>query len=601
MKIFRQIFDILNSSEKKFFFSLSILIFISSLLDVIGVASIFPFIALLSNPQLIETNMFLNFLYRASGIIGVTNINQFLLFFGILFFLLIIISLIFRAITQYAEIRFSFMYEYSICKSLLEGYMNQPYAWFLKRYSPDISKGIFFEVNKVITHTILPLLVIFSQGLLISLIFILLITANPILALNVIVVLSLIYLIIFYLVRKKILKINLATFELNQNRYFVVNEAFSAFKEIKIGGLQKTFLDRFTKSGKIYASNESMARIVGQLPRLFVEGICFGGMIFLILMLMARSNNFLNILPIIGLYAFAGYRLIPSIQQVYNALTQINFSKPNLDNLHRDFTSLKFKNSPQKVVKMNFKKFISMSNICFKYSENKHPTLKNVSLVIPACSKVGIVGVTGSGKSTLTDIVLGLLDPIEGILSVDGNIINNNNKRSWQKCIGYVPQQIYLSDSSISENIAFGVDVKEIDHRLVEKVSKIAQIDHFIMTELKNHYKTTLGENGVRLSGGQRQRIGIARALYHKPKVLILDEATNALDNLTEKKLIEAVCNLYDKITLILITHRLSIVKNFDNIFFLKKGQLYATGTYNKLYESNKEFRTLAKLITLKK
>jgi ABC-type bacteriocin/lantibiotic exporter with double-glycine peptidase domain len=312
--------------------------------------------------------------------------------------------------------------------------------------------------------------------------------------------------------------------------------------------------------------------------------------------MMARGDNFIKIIPIIGLYAFAGYRLIPSIQQVYNALIQINFSKPNLDNLHKDFTNLHFENSSQKILKTHVKKFITIKNICFKYFGNKNQTLKNVNLTIPAFSKVAIVGATGSGKTTLVDIILGLLDPIEGILSVDGNIINNKNKRSWQKCIGYVPQQIYLSDNSISANIAFGVDIKEIDHRAVEKAAKIAQIHDFIITELKNNYETTLGEKGVRLSGGQRQRIGIARALYLKPKVLILDEATNALDNLTEKNLIEAIRNLSDKTTLILITHRLSITKNFDNIFFLKKGQLHGSGTYNKLYESNKEFRIMAGL-----
>ena len=516
MKTFKKIFDFFSLTEKKSFFALFILIFISSLIDVLGVASILPFIAVLSNPELIETSISLNFFYRSSEVIGVTNVNQFLFFLGMSVLLLVIISLIFRTITQYAEIRFCLMRDYSISKHLLEGYLNQPYTWFLKRYSADISKSIFIEVNKVVINTILPTLVVLSQGSLILLLLILLFIVDPILALNVSLVLSLSYVFIFYLVKKKILSINLATFKLNQDRYFTVNETFSAFKEIKIGGLEKNFLDRFTKSGKIYAKNESIARVVAQMPRFFIEAICFGGMIFLILIMMARGDNFIKIMPIIGLYAFAGYRLIPSIQQVYHALIQINFSKPNLDNLHKDFTNLQFVKSPQKILKMHVKKFITMKNICFKYFANKHQTLKNVNLTIPAFSKVAIVGATGSGKTTLVDIILGLLDPIEGTLRVDGNIINNNNKRSWQKCIGYVPQQIYLSDNSISANIAFGVDVKEIDHHAVEKAAKIAQIHNFIMTELKNNYETTLGEKGVRLSGGQRQRIGIARALYLK-------------------------------------------------------------------------------------
>jgi ABC-type multidrug transport system fused ATPase/permease subunit len=597
MKTIRQIFDFLSHAEKRSFFLLFILIFISSLIDILGVASVLPFIAVLTNPQIVETNIFINFFYRSTAVIGVTNSNQFLFFLGILFLFLIIMSLIFRTITQYAEIRFALMRDYSISKKLLEGYLSQTYTLFLKRYSADISKSIFIEVNKVILGAILPSLIIISQGLLILLIFILLFITDPILALNVSLVLSLSYVFIFYLIKKKILRLNHETFKLNQNRFLAVNEAFSAFKEIKILGLEKIFLDRFTNSAKIYANNEATSRIFASLPRFFIEAICFGGMILLILIMMARGDNFVKIMPIIGLYAFAGYRLIPSIQQVYHSLIQINFSKPNLDNLHKGFINLKFKNSSQEVVKMHVKKFITAKNICFKYFGNKHQTLKNVNLTIPAFSKVAIVGATGSGKTTLVDIILGLLDSFEGTLRVDGKIINNNNKRSWQKCIGYVPQQIYLSDDSISANIAFGADVKEIDHHAVEKAAKIAQIHNFVMTELKNNYETTLGENGVRLSGGQRQRIGIARALYLKPKVLILDEATNALDNLTEKNLIEAIFNLSDKTTLILITHRLNITKNFDKIFFLKKGKLHGSGTFNKLYETNNEFRKMAGLI----
>jgi len=243
---------------------------------------------------------------------------------------------------------------------------------------------------------------------------------------------------------------------------------------------------------------------------------------------------------------------------------------------------------------MPLTKSITLNNIYFDYPNSKQAVIKNINLSIPAFSKVGFVGTTGSGKTTTIDLILGLLDPSQGTLSVDGNIITNNNKRSWQKSIGYVPQQIYLIDDSVAANIAFGVDVQNIDYQAVEQAAKIANLHNFVMKELPNNYNTIVGERGVRLSGGQRQRIAIARALYHKPQVLILDEATSALDGLTEQDIMDAMNNLGKKITIIIITHRLSTVKNCDVIFLLEQGQLKGQGTYEELNQSSVLFKKMS-------
>ena len=242
---------------------------------------------------------------------------------------------------------------------------------------------------------------------------------------------------------------------------------------------------------------------------------------------------------------------------------------------------------------MTFNKSIALNNIEYNYPNSKHTTLKNINLIIPAFSKVGFVGPTGSGKTTAIDIILGLLDPSKGTLTVDGNIIKSHNKRSWQKNIGYVPQQIYLSDTTIAANIAFGVEKKEINYEAVKDAAKIANLNDFVINELPNHYDTVVGERGVRLSGGQRQRIGIARALYNKPQVLILDEATSALDKVTEAEVMEAMNNLSNKITIIIIAHRLSTVKNCDNIFLLGNGNLKDQGTYDDLVIKNDNFKKM--------
>ena len=217
--------------------------------------------------------------------------------------------------------------------------------------------------------------------------------------------------------------------------------------------------------------------------------------------------------------------------------------------------------------------------------------LKDISLSIPAKSTVGLVGTTGSGKTTMVDIILGLLEPQKGTLEVDGKIITKQNSRSWQRSIGYVPQHIYLTDNSIAANIAFGVEPKDINQDLVEKASKIANLHNYVINELPKQYHTTIGERGVRLSGGQRQRIGIARALYHESKVLILDEATSALDNQTEKIVMDAIKNLSKDITIILITHRLNTVKNCDKIYLLKNGEIKNEGTFEELINVDEDFR----------
>ena len=259
--------------------------------------------------------------------------------------------------------------------------------------------------------------------------------------------------------------------------------------------------------------------------------------------------------------------------------------------------SLKFKDSSNNFSKIFLTQSINMNSIYFHYSNINNMFIKNINLSIPAYSKVGIVGPSGSGKTTIVDIILGLLDPYKGTLRVDDNIINENNKSSWQKNIGYVPQQIYLLDKSVAENIAFGSEIHDINYDAVEFAAKTANIHDFIIKELPNGYSTIIGERGARLSGGERQRLAIARALYHSPQVLILDEATSALDNITEDKILSLIDQLAKKITIIMVAHRLNTIKSCDIIFLIDKGELKAKGTYDELYASNQIFQKMSKNI----
>jgi ABC-type bacteriocin/lantibiotic exporter with double-glycine peptidase domain len=271
---------------------------------------------------------------------------------------------------------------------------------------------------------------------------------------------------------------------------------------------------------------------------------------------------------------------------------------PTLDSLIKDLVNLKKieKNINEKNIILQFQKSIELKNIHFSYLNSEKEALSNINLKIPYKSKIGIVGSTGSGKTTMVDLILGLLDPSKGTIFVDEKLITNKNIRSWQKNIGYVPQNIFLSDCSVLENIALGINPKNIDKNAAETAAKIANLHNFIITDLPEGYDTKVGERGIRLSGGQRQRIGIARALYNKPQLLILDESTSALDNVTEKVVMESIHNLEKNITVIMIAHRLSTVKNCDSILVIDQGKLQAKGTYNQLTDTNDIFKNLSGL-----
>jgi ABC-type multidrug transport system fused ATPase/permease subunit len=595
METIKKLLDLLSPSERKRAGLLLGMILAMAFLDMLGVASILPFIAVLANPSLVETNPMLSWAYKFSANLGIGSIEEFLFLLGLLVFTLLIFSLAFKALTTYAQTRFALMREYSVGRRLVEGYLHQPYSWFLNRHSADLGKTILSEVQSVINYGILPLMTLFAQFAVAIALLGLLLIVDPVLAISVCLVLGVTYGGILALMNGWLNTLGQARIQANQERYTVINEAFAAAKEIKAGVLEHIFIERFAKPAETYAKGQATAQAISQLPRFALEGIAFGGMLLVILYLMAQSGSFATALPIITLYAFAGYRLMPALQQIYGAFTQLKYVGPALKVLHADLIGLNPVEPCYKYVEaMPLKKCIELSNIFYHYPSANTPALNGISLVIPAKATVGLVGSSGSGKTTTIDLILGLLEPQEGVLSIDDQIIGSMNRRQWQKSIGYVPQQIYLADDTISANIAFGVDHQKIDQQAVQNAAKNANLHDFVTQELVHGYNTTVGERGVRMSGGQRQRIGIARALYHNPSILILDEATSALDTLTEQAVMDAVNNLSRKITIIIVAHRLTTIRECDQIFLLEKGIVKATGTYEELVGKSDQFRAMA-------
>ena len=592
MHTFKKLLFLLTPHERKRAVLLLVMIIIMALLDMIGVASILPFMAVLMNPGLIETNVILNTMFKNSNMFGIETSQEFLLALGILVFALLIISLAFKALTTYAQIRFVQMREYSIGKRLIEGYLHQPYTWFLSRHSADLGKTILSEVSTIIAYGISPLMELIAKGTVTIALITLLVIVDSKLSFIAGLSLGAGYLIIFYIVRKYLNRNGEERVVNNQIRFTAVSEMFGAAKEVKVGRLEKTYINSFSNSAQIFARAQASSLIISQLPRFVLEAVAFGGILLIILYNTNQTGGFNNALPVISLYVFAGYRLMPTLQQIYSSFTNLSFVGPSLNKLYDDLKSLEPFNENQDQGVLAFNKTIRLKNIYYNYPNATRTALKNISLTILAKSTVGIVGSTGSGKTTTVDIILGLLEAQKGTLEVDGVVITKKNSRAWQRSIGYVPQHVYLSDDTIAANIAFGVEPKDINQTDLLESSKVANLHNFVIDELPKQYQTIIGERGVKLSGGQRQRIGIARALYHNPQVLILDEATNALDNQTEKSVMDSINSLNKDITIILIAHRLGTVKKCDNIFLLEKGELKNKGTFEELININENFRT---------
>ena len=573
---------------------LLLLILIMALIDTLGIASIMPFIAVLANPEIIQTNTILNKVYQTASHFGVESEQQFLIGMGIFVFLLLITSISFKALTVYFQTRFIKICEYNIATRLVTYYLYQPYSWFLDRNSATLGKTILSEVSNVVGKGLSPMINLITNTLITFTLFILLVLVEPKLTCIVIFTICIFYGLVYKFNKNLMTRIGQEVFKANEGRFKAITEAFGASKEVKIGGLEQTYINQFSKPARNIAKGTALVSILGQIPRFTLEAVAFGGMLLITLYFMTITDDISKVLPVIALYAFAGYRLMPALQKIYLSLTTLRFVGPALDSLHNDLKNLKpiIQSETKDLIKLD--KNISLKNIHYSYPNAARTTLKNINLIIPANKTIGLVGATGSGKTTTVDIILGLLEAQKGTLEVDGEIIDKDNMRAWQNSIGYVPQQIFLSDNTVSSNIAFGVKPKNINHEAVEDAAKIANLHEFVINELPSKYKTMIGERGVRLSGGQRQRIGIARALYHKPKVLVLDEATSALDNLTEKEVIDAIYNSENDITKIIIAHRLSTVKNCDKIFLFDKGELKEQGTFEELIKISGSFRASA-------
>ncbi|GAA5186706.1 ABC transporter ATP-binding protein [Acinetobacter kookii] len=566
----KQLWKILSPLDKRKVIYVLILVIGMAFIESAGVISIMPFLAVLSNSDIVESNYYLKQLYDFTG---AANKQNFVLYLGFLSLFIVVSSTAFKIVTQYAVNRFASLQRHYFSARLLKVYLQQKYEFFIQRNSATLVKNILSEVDQLIWTMILPALTLMSYGIvLLSMVGILLLY-DPVMAIATAFVLGLFYTIIYMLVRKKLTQIGQEFTQANKERYQTCQEALAGIKDVIINNAKQGYIEQFEQSSRVFARHIATRDTLGQVPLNIIETVGYGCLIGLAMLLVISGKDASHILPVLGLYGFAAYRMLPAAQNLYRSISQIKFSEQVLSVLQSEF-ALEI-HEPQNIEKTNFQnlKFehsIKLENISFAYPNRiESPILNNFSLEIKKNSSLGIVGKSGSGKSTLMDIMLGLLIPQQGKFFIDGIELKSDNIVDWRNLVGYVPQSIYLADKSIAENIAFGIAKADIDLKRVELVAKQAQIDNFIKSQLPLGYHTLVGERGVMLSGGQRQRVGIARALYKKPQVLFMDEATSALDVETEKAVNDAIQCLNGEITLVIIAHRKSAVEKCEQILSL--------------------------------
>jgi len=570
-------------------------IIVAALIQTTSVASIIPFLAVVANPDVIHDNPYLGYFYE---FLDMRDGNQFLIVLGIAVLIILLVSNLFSALTLWMLLRFSHGFGHALSERLFASYLSQPYSFFIERNTTELSKNVLTETARVTSGVVTPTLQFISRCTSTLFVVGLLLFVSPKLSISLTLLLLGAYLFIFLLFRNRLSTMGRQVTEARRTRFAVTGAVFGAIKYVKLTGIEAPFLERYSRASRLMAACDTANGAIGQLPRFALEVLAFGSIVVVVLYVLRTEGDIRQALPLVGLYAFAAYRLFPELQQVFRTATATRYNKPALDILLQGLTQetadprqldgLALPEPPLELTNA-----LELHDVSFTHATTGAPTLVEFSLLIEPGTVVGIAGPTGAGKTTLIDILAGLISPTIGELRVDGTRVSPKNARAWQESLGYVPQNIVLLDDTVKGNIAFGVGEDDVDLDRLEHSARVAQLHDFVSDTLPDGYDTRVGEHGIRLSGGEQQRIGVARALYRDPRVLILDEATSALDGFTERALIDEIVDLSPSVTVIFVTHRLRSLKRCDVVYVLDKGRIVCSGDYEQLCSSSPHFRKM--------
>lgn len=575
--------------RKKIVF-IAILVVIQGFAAMVGVSSIFPFLALASDPDRIYQSplgrRFMEFFPNMDH-------NELLVVTGVLAVGLLFVSNVINIIGDFLRVRYARSLGHWLRLRLLNHLIGQPYSYFLENNSAILAKKVFNDVNLFVQSVLLPMLDCIARIVTVLFLIGALFFAEPTIAAIATLVVGVFYGGFAIGLHRVRARMSDGAKKSLRGIFASGQTIFNGVKPISVSGRFRYFVERFGAHSKRLARIQTWLPVLGNSPRYLLEPLIFGGLVGIVVMRAGQGRDFVSLLPNLGVMALAAYRLLPNLQWIYGQMHMISTQRHALEEIHDELADASKGRIPVAAVidsaeKLSFECTAEFNKVGFKYAAAKGTTIKDVSLTIPKNATVGLVGETGSGKSTMIDLLLGLHTPSSGQILVDGVPIDSQEQvRAWQNRIGYVPQDIYLLDDTVERNIAFGIAPDEIDKEQVRRVAEMAQIGAFIESELPDNYDTVVGERGIRLSGGQRQRIALARAFYHNPDVLILDEATSALDNETEARFMKVVSTLHHQLTIVIIAHRLTTVANCDEVYRLRNGLLEKLASPGELVGAN--------------
>ncbi|MEM1318969.1 MAG: ABC transporter ATP-binding protein [Bacteroidota bacterium] len=564
-------------------------------LEVVGVASILPFMELIAEPDAVSKSSWLNAAYHYFGFESERGL---LIAIGFAIIVIIAFTNAFGIFTTWMQYKYSWDVAHQIGIRLLRTYIKKPYSYFLNKNSTELQTYLISEIGVLTGGVIIPLIEVVSRMIVAIVIFGLLVYVDPKIAFIMFFGLGGSYTII-YLSRQRFLKkIGQYRIDMNMLRYKTLDELLTGIKTVKVYGVQDFFYKRYENASREFCNVQPKLNLILASPRYVLEFLAFGSILAITVYLYTSSGNIQSALPRLSLYAVAGYRLLPALQRAFASAAKLRHNFPIVEKLFDDLIlSLNHEEEEFRAIPpMPFNDRIELRKLMYQYDNSPQVVIDELNVGIEKGQIVAFIGSTGSGKTTLIDLIVGLLYPVGGQIAVDGQRLKINDIPSWQRHIAYVPQEVFLFDDTVARNIVIGKDRENIDMERLVEVTKMADIYKFISEELPAGFDAEIGERGVRLSGGQRQRLGLARALYRNPSLLVLDEATSALDSITEKGVIESLKSLPDDLTIIIIAHRLSTVRHADCIYLLENGQIIAQGTYDSLMHSNDVFKTMVKL-----
>jgi len=570
----------LTNRRQKQYRLLLVLMIVASLSEVVSVGAVLPFLGVLTAPEQVYQHPLMQPLIQ---ILELEVPNQLVLPLTIIFIIAALLAGSIRLALLYVMTRVSYATGADLSVKIYNLTLYQEYAVHISRNSSEVINGIISKTSTVIGSVILPIMNLISSTILIVSIMGALFVIDTIVALSAFIGFGLLYLGIIRYTGAQLKENSKIIADKSTQMIKSLQEGLGGIRDVLIDGSQQFYCQLYRSADLPLRRASGNNQFISGGPRYILEAVGMALIAILAYVMMQQEGGVTTVVPILGALALGAQRLLPALQQVYGSYSTIRgvevSLKDALDLLNQPLPEYADQPSPTPIP---FEREIKLKNLSFGYTKDTSLVLKNINLCIAKGERIGFMGVTGSGKSTLLDIVMGLLQPTDGKLTIDQKPINSQNRRAWQAHIAHVPQNVYLSDSTIEENIAFGVSKEKIDRQRVEKAAKQAQIGELI-EEWKDGYQTLVGERGIRLSGGQRQRIGIARALYKKADVLIFDEATSALDNETEQAVMEAIKGLGEKLTILIIAHRLTTLKGCDRVVKLNKDHSLHVGSYQDM------------------